>query len=381
MTGIWNHECVDAAAAPLDAGLVELRRAIHLRPEVAGAERHTAALVADRLRAAGLEVRTGVGGHGVVGVVRGDLSGGRTIAYRADLDALAVEGGAAHICGHDLHTAIGVGVAEVLAGLRDRFAGRVVLLFQPAEETLEGARAMLDDGALDDCPPDEVYAVHCAPLPVGVLAAMPGTGHPGLDTCHFELRGPDAASRGRRLLDRVDAMTTVRRPATDAEFAELAAVLQTPDGPLASYVVTGSHLRADSDPVTAEVWLRAWPETRHPELRDELRRLAAEADAGITFPGPPFPAMICAPELTETAAGHLREDPAVEAVLTLHAAWPFSGEDFALFLHRVPGSMFFLGVGDRGTPHALDFTPDERAVGVGVRAMTGLLLHRLAGGG
>ncbi|MFF5233677.1 M20 family metallopeptidase [Dactylosporangium sp. NPDC000521] len=367
---------IEAVAAPLDEALIGLRREIHRWPELAGEERRTAGLVAERLRAAGLDVRTGVGGHGVVAVVEGARQG-RTLLYRADMDAVAVEqgtAGAAHICGHDVHTVVGVGVAEVLAGLRDQVAGRVVVVFQPAEETLEGARAMLDDGALDPYSPEEAYALHCGPLPVGVFAAMPGAGHPGFDAARLELPGADA---GRALLDRIDAMSTVRRPESDAEFADMVTALQTPDGPLARFVLTGSQLDADADPVTADVWVRAWPEERHPELRDGLRRLAAEAGARITFPGPPFPAMVCSPELTEAAAAHLREQPGVDAVLTLHAAWPFSMEDFALFLHRMPGTMFVLGVGEQGRPHKPGFTVDERAIGVGVRAMTALLLHRL----
>ncbi|MEV0563372.1 M20/M25/M40 family metallo-hydrolase [Dactylosporangium sp. NPDC050588] len=376
MTGIWDHACIDATAAPLDEALIGLRRDIHRWPEPAGEERRTAGLVAERLRAAGLDVRTGVGGHGVVAVVEGAREG-RTLLYRADMDALVVEqgtAGAAHLCGHDVHTVVGVGVAEVLAGLRDRFAGRVVVVFQPAEETLEGARAMLDDGVLEPHLPEEAYALHCGPLPVGVFAAMPGAGLPGLDVAHLELPGADT---GRALLDRIAAMSTVRRPESDAELADLMAALQTPDGPLARFVLTGAQLAADADPVTADVWVRAWPEERHPEVRDDLRRLAAQAGARITFPAPPFPAMVCSPELTEAAAAHLRGHPGVDTVMTMPAAWPFSGEDFSLFLHRVPGAMFYLGVGEQGLPHSPGFTVDERAIGVGVRAMTALLLHRL----
>lgn len=389
MTGVDEHKIIDIAAARSDAALIALRRDIHRHPELAGGEERTAALVAERLRAAGLDVRTGVGGHGVVGVLDGDGAGdgeGPTLLYRADLDAVAADGalasdfasqvpGAAHLCGHDLHTAIGVGIAETLARLRDRVAGRVVFAFQPAEETLEGARAMIDDGVLERHPPREAYALHCAPLPVGTLAAMPG--QPGQDACHLELSGPGAAGAARQLLDRVTDLVTVTRPASPDEFEALLAALLTPDGPLAGFVYAESWTDPAADPVTAGVWLRAWPESRHPELRDRLRRLAGDAGATITFPGPPFPAMLCSPELNDAAAAHLRHTPGVEEVMTMHAAWPFSGEDFALFLRRVPGAMFYLGVGLDGILHAPDFGADERAIGVGVRAMSGLLLHRL----
>ncbi len=398
MTGVEAHKAVDIAAAPSDAGLVALRRDIHRHPELSGGEARTAALVAERLRAAGLDVRTGVGGHGVVGILDGNGNGngagdgaGPALLYRADLDAIAADEtlasdfasqvpGVAHLCGHDLHTAIGVGVAETLARLRDRVAGRVVFAFQPAEETLQGARAMIADGVLDLHPVREAYALHCAPLPVGTMAVMPG--QPGQDACHLELSGPGAAGAARRLLDRVADLVTVTRPASPEEYEAMLAALLAPHGPLAGFVHVDSWMDATADPVTAEVWLRAWPESRHPELRDRLRRLADGAGAAVTFPGPPFPAMVCSPELNDAAAAQLRGTPGVEEVMTMHAAWPFNGEDFGLFLHRVPGSMFYLGVADHGAGlngilHAPDFGADERAIGIGVRAMSGLLLRRL----
>jgi metal-dependent amidase/aminoacylase/carboxypeptidase family protein len=392
MTGVDEHKAIDAAAALSDAGLIALRRDIHRHPELAGGEVRTAALVADRLRAAGLDVHTGVGGHGVVGVLDG-TGAGPTLLYRADMDAVEDDEryvsdfasqvpGAAHLCGHDLHTAIGVGIAQTLARLRDRLAGRVVFVFQPAEETLEGAQAMLEDGVLERYPAREAYAVHCGPLPVGVLAAQPGVGLPGQDVCHLEFTGPDAASTGRGFLDRVGELATVTKPRSDEDFAALLAALQVDDGPLATFVYAQSDLAPDGDPVTADVWLRVWPESRHPELRDRLRHLAQEAGATATFPGPPFPAMVCSPELSDAAAVYLGDVPAVETVMTARAAWPFNGEDFALFLHQVPGAMFWLGAADpaaglNASPHAPDFAADERAIGIGVRAMAGLLLHRL----
>jgi amidohydrolase len=177
MAATLDGPSIDRVADGLDADPIALRREVHQWPELAGDESRTAALVAERLRAAGLAVSTGVGGHGVVAVLDG-AGTGPTIAYRADIDAVApghVAGsrsgapvaGAAHLCGHDLHTAIGVGVGQVLARLRERFDGRVVLVFQPAEETLEGARAMIEAGVIDRLTPQEIYALHCGPMPVG----------------------------------------------------------------------------------------------------------------------------------------------------------------------------------------------------------------------
>ncbi|MFE9749494.1 M20 family metallopeptidase [Saccharothrix saharensis] len=380
---------VDRLAAALDADLVALRRDLHRWPEPAGEERRTAARVAEELRAAGLSVTTGVGGHGVVAVLAGS-GPGPTVAYRADLDAVVADEvaespfasrvpGVAHLCGHDLHTAIGVGVARVLA--RARFDGTVVFVFQPAEETLQGARAMIDAGVLDRTRPDEVYALHCAPLPVGTLATMPGSGLPGLDSGHVDLTGPDAAAAGELLRAAIDGLTTVSRPATPEEFARMLDDIRTPDGPLARFVHASTWLTSEEDGgARLRFWLRAWPQERYPALRDEVRRLAA--GARVEFAGPPFPAMVCPPDLSHAAAAHLRHVDAVAAVEVFPAAFPFNSEDFALFLRRVPGAMLYLGVanpeeGVNGVPHAPDFAADDRAIGVGVRAVAELLLHRL----
>ncbi|MBK5099343.1 MAG: M20/M25/M40 family metallo-hydrolase, partial [Gemmatimonadetes bacterium] len=136
--------------------LIEVRRDIHRHPEVSGREERTAGVVAGRLRALGLDVRTDVGGHGVVAVLRGSHPG-PIVAFRADMDAVAsrdpdpvdfastVEG-VRHICGHDIHTTVGLALAEGMAAIRDQLAGSVMLIFQPAEENATGARAMLEDG-------------------------------------------------------------------------------------------------------------------------------------------------------------------------------------------------------------------------------------------
>ncbi|MEV4258242.1 M20/M25/M40 family metallo-hydrolase, partial [Spirillospora sp. NPDC049652] len=243
---------IDAEAGRLDAALIALRRDIHRHPELAGGETRTAALVAARLRAAGLEVATGVGGTGVVGVLKG-RGRGRTVAYRADMDAVPpdsqIGGGPvpAHVCGHDLHTAVGVGVAEVLARLRNRLRGEVVFLFQPGEEALTGARAMIDAGVLERTRPAEIHALHCGPFPVGTFAVTPGTGLPGLDRCVITLAGPGASDRAARLVAEIGALSTVAYPQTSADLERLVGELGEPNGPLARFV----WMRAAARPTPA----------------------------------------------------------------------------------------------------------------------------------
>ncbi|WP_405796278.1 M20 family metallopeptidase [Streptomyces sp. NBC_01506] len=384
--GSLDQETVDAEVARLERGLIELRRDIHLHPDAPGQEARTAAVVARELRAAGLRVTTGVGGHGVVAVLRGARPG-RTVAYRADMDAVPPEdiiGGGpatAHLCGHDVHTAVAIGIAQVLARLRKRLSGTVVFVFQPAEETLSGARAMIDAGVLEDYGIQEIHALHCGPFPVGRFAVTPGFGLPGQDRAEVTLSGPDAPDAARRLAVELGALATVTPPETPEELERLITDVQTPDGPLARFV----NLRAWTEEAKVSVSYRCWPEERYVEVREDIRRLAmTHSGTGVSFPADPFPAMVCPERDALVLARHLRRALDRTAVTRLHAAFPYNGEDFALYLDHVPGTFTFLGVRTPGSPittsfpHFPDFTPDEGAIGLATRAMTGWLANRTA---
>lgn len=386
--GPLTQAAVDAEAARLRRELIELRRDVNGHPEAPGQEQRTAAVVARELRAAGLTVTTGVGGHGVVAVLRGSRPG-RTVAYRADMDAVPpkdiVGGGPApaHLCGHDVHTAVGIGVARVLTRLRRRLNGTVVLLFQPAEENLSGARAMIDAGVLERTAVEEIHALHCGPLPVGRFAVTAGYGMPGQDKAAVTLTGPDAVNAARRLAVDIGALATVALPQGPADLERLIADAHQPDGPLARFTA----LRATAQEAEVNVSYRCWPQERYVQVREDIRRLALPYEgAQVRFPAEPFPAMVCPRRDGHRLAHHLRRTLGRDTVTELHAAFPpFSGEDFALFLNRVPGTYTFLGVRAPGTPittsypHYPDFSPDERAIELGVRAMAGWLATRANG--
>jgi amidohydrolase len=386
--GSVDEDSIDAVASTLDADLIELRRDIHRNPELAGQEQRTAGLVAQRLAAAGLDVTTGVGGYGVVGVLTG-AHRGRRVAYRADMDAVPPKdqfGGGpepAHVCGHDIHTAVGVGVAQVLARLRHRLSGTVVFVFQPGEESLTGAAAMLADGVLTQTRPAEIHALHCAPFPVGQFFVTPGFGLPGQDRGTVTLTGADAMARAQQLATQIIALGTVPFPATTQAREQLLADIQTPHGPLATFVAMQAQAVQAEGGANVRVSYRCWPENRYLVVRQDIQRLAGPAT--VSFPNDPFPAMIC-PEREGKALKHyLRKTRGHDAVHSLYAAIPFNGEDFALFLDQIPGTYTFLGVRTPGTtieesyPHFGTFNPDERAIGHGVRAMAGWLAQRAHG--
>jgi amidohydrolase len=189
-------------AAAVEEKVIQWRHDIHQHPELADQEIRTSNVVAEHLRSLGLEVRTGVARTGVVGVLKGGKSG-RVIALRADMDALPVkepeglpfaskakqkylgkEVDVMHACGHDCHTAMLMGVAEVLTGIKDQLPGTVVFIFQPAEEGPSlftpasgkkwGAKLMLEEGAFKDPKPDAVFGLHVMPGPLGQISYRSG---------------------------------------------------------------------------------------------------------------------------------------------------------------------------------------------------------------
>ena len=183
----------------LDA-LVAMRRDFHRHPELSFQERRTSEIIAERLHAAGLEVRTGIARTGVVGVLRGERPG-RTVAWRADIDALPLTEtleapfassapGVMHACGHDGHTAIAITLAEILSARRRELPGTAVFLFQPAEEILGGAQPMIEAGVLDNPRVEQVYGLHLTTTaPAGDVSARPGPAMASADGFTVEVRG------------------------------------------------------------------------------------------------------------------------------------------------------------------------------------------------
>ena len=183
--------------------LTEIRRDIHAHPEIGFEETRTAGLVARELESYGVEVHTGLGKTGVVGVVKGKGGDGKRIGLRADMDALPMDEltnlpwssrnpGKFHGCGHDGHTTMLLGAARYLAETRD-FSGEVALIFQPAEEGLGGARAMIADGLFERFPCDEVYALHNWPGgPLGKVSMRTGAAMAGADFFDIRITGKGA---------------------------------------------------------------------------------------------------------------------------------------------------------------------------------------------
>ncbi len=377
---------------------IALRRAIHQHPELAGTEQETADRIVTALAPLGLEITTSVGGHGVVAGLGGGLPGPH-VAYRAELDAVpgdeaadlpfrSVESGVGHLCGHDLHAAIAVGVAGVLAARADTMPGSVTFLFQPAEETLEGAAAMIAAGAVDDPVPDAIFALHSWPMPTGRVACGEGVGFAGLDIVEIRVSGAGAAATpetASHLRAAIQGLATIAFPTTPEEFGALMQAFEAENGILDDAVYIAVEESSSPEGLVLTAAVKASRPERYSEIRERISEIVARfAPSGSTLSvgGDPFPAMLNDPGEARRAMAVLDRVLGHEHVARYRASSPFNGEDFALFLQRTPGVMLLLGVADYargllGIPHQPDFIADEAAIEVGILAATAVILSRL----
>jgi amidohydrolase len=371
-----------------EAELIAFRRDLHQHPEVSGAEERTASVIADRLNALGFEVRTGVGGFGVVGMLHG-AKPGATIAFRADMDAVhsnapdpvefqSLTPGVRHICGHDVHVTVGIAIAEGLAEVRDELAGSVMLVFQPAEENATGARAMLADDVFGTAKPDAIYAVHTAPLPVGQLGTKAGGMMAGRDVVRVVVSGSgdlDAAA---------DSVRTLITGVSNISLQE--AAQSAPDGFLLAQAFPGRNTAGSSRRVVQAQVTTANPDVRAQAKAAILDRLENLRLAGVTveptYRDRVMDGVTNDSSLVYRANTNIRSVLGDEAVLQLQGVPPAFSEDFGSFQDEVPGVMYFLGVsnpttGTVGMPHSPDYVADEGAILVGAKAMTAVLLDWL----
>ncbi|HEY8519631.1 MAG TPA: amidohydrolase [Gammaproteobacteria bacterium] len=400
----------DAVAALVEERspkIVEIRHRIHANPELGNREHETARLVAQHLRDLGLEVRTGVAHTGVVALLRGGRPG-PTVAVRADMDALPVveetdlpfkstvrttylgqEVGVMHACGHDVHTAVQLGVASVLAALRDELPGTVKFIFQPAEEGPPpgeegGARLMVAEGVLRDPEPEAIFGLHSEPrFEVGEVGFAPGPAWAAVDHFRATIRGRQ--SHGAAPQDGIDPIVMAAQAVT-----ALQTIRSRNLPPLAPSVITVGIIRGGTryNIIPGEVHLEGTVRTYDPAVQDTVERRMHEILDGITRAGGGgyeleydriTPVVINDRALAERMLPTLRRVLGAERVHDIEPQ--MAGEDFAYFANEVPGFFYRLGTrtpgGESGGLHTPTFLADDGAVAVGMRLMTSVVLDYL----
>jgi len=381
--------------------LIAVRRNIHANPELSLQETRTAVLVADRFKALGLEVRTEIGGHGVLGILRG-AKPGPVVGLRGDMDALPIveetglpfaskvravrdgkEYGVMHACGHDIHTTVLLGVATVLSRLQKEIAGTVLFVAQPAEEYGGGAAAMIKDGVFKDIKPAAMFAFHVDDTaPAGVIKYVPGFAMANVDSAAISVLSEGCHGANPNLC--VDPIV-VGSQIVVALQVMIARQLNVHND---TVITVGSfHAGSASNIIPERADLRAtirtYADAQRRLVREKIERTIANvcAAAGARYTldyemGTPAtyndPALIAdAVAVAERILGKanvIRDLP------------DMGGEDFSYFAREMPSAMLFLGVEPKGataTIHSPYFVADEDGIGVGVRVMTAVLLDKL----
>ena len=393
----------DGVRARIEAVLPEIaaiRRDIHAHPELGREERRTSALVVQKLRDWGIEVVEHVGGFGVVGTIRGKRPGQGAIGLRADMDALALieqtslpyastTPGRMHACGHDGHTAMLLGAAKVLAENPD-FAGTVQLIFQPAEEGLGGARAMLEDGLLARFPCDAVYGMHNMPgIPVGRIALrngpfmagsgrwkvrFSGTGGHGGNSAHL---ASDLAVVLATFITLLQTIVSRNVPAIETAVVSVGHVQGgAPESlnVMPAELVVGGTMRAFTPAIQSLL------ETRISELA-ELAAQSQGASASVEMWWNAIP--LANPEPQAQIAAMAARSAVGSEHVDEEAVPVTGGEDFAFMMQAKPGAFVFLGNGaaKTGTVHALH-TPhydfNDAALPHGIAYWVSLVRQELA---
>lgn len=268
--------------------LVAWRRDLHQYPETGFEEVRTSGIVAEHLRQLGLEVQTNIGKTGVVALLRGEKPG-PTIALRADMDALPIEDlksvsykskipGKAHLCGHDAHTSMLMGAAQLLAGLGKPASGNIKFVFQPAEEGLAGAKAMMDDGVLQNPAVDVMAGLHVFPsLPTGSISVTKGDAFASADSITIKIIGK--GGHAARPHEGVDAITVAAQ--VISALQHVASRLVDPLEPVVVTIgkINGGYMGAAIAP---EVEMVGTVRTLTPAVRERMPQLLEDIIRGVT---------------------------------------------------------------------------------------------------
>ncbi len=377
-------------AASLQPQLVAWRRDFHMHPELGFQEVRTAGIVADHLRSLGLEVSTGIGKTGVVAIVEGDNAtpAAPTVLLRFDMDALPVTEmtgqayasqtpGVMHACGHDGHTAIGMGVAQLLVQHRATLDGRVKLVFQPAEEGLGGARSMIADGVMETPTPAASFGMHIwSRLPLDQVIVQEGPLWAGADIVDLVIMG--RGGHGAMPHETVDTIVI----GSEIVLAWQTIVSRNVDPVQPAVISVGAfHAGTVNNIIAEQAVLKASIRSLNFEMRDYLVQRMREVAEGICMAHGARAELTFRPGVPATinsADGARLMDQVATAIVgaaSVAQIMPMMvGEDMSEFLNRAPGCFVLVGAWDTTKPinsphHSPTFTWDERVLATGAALM------------
>ncbi len=396
-----THQKIQNHTDQIFNSLVEVRRDFHKYPELAGNEIRTSKIITNYLLNLGLEVKTVVGGYGVIGILKGEKQG-KSIAWRADMDALPHDfsddvefkskvKGIQHGCGHDVHMAIGLGIAEVLSKYKSSISGTICFIFQPEEETFQGAKNMIENGLFETIDPDEIYGLHVCALPVGKIMVKPKEVFAYQKGIQISMKNEISKLEARALYEEIKNKMTRIHPESepwnlqnafdpkiglsnpntifnDYCFMDENAVIETEGGQLhiRAYLYETSSSRIDSIIAKIEGEIKAG---KHKNL---FHSVAIIQDN---------PTVMNNEVLTNESIKAISKIYGIDLISSFYGQIPYFNDDFCYFQQKIPGVYFLLGGSnhDKGIiamNHAPNFRVDEECIRLGVKTFSSFILER-----
>ncbi|CAD0219036.1 M20 family metallopeptidase [Chryseobacterium sp. JV274] len=396
------HQSVQIETDRIFDKLVNIRREFHENPELAGYEKQTQERIKQYLLDLGLEVKTGGYGYSVVGILKGDQKG-KKIVWRSDMDALPNDypdpevfkskiKGIQHGCGHDIHMAVGLGIAEVLSKNKKSLKGTVYFIFQPEEETFKGAKEMLDKGLLSIINPDEIYGLHVTAIPVGQIMVKPNEMFAYQKKIRIQLKNGLSEDETKGLTKKISNFLYRIQP--EAKPWELQSIIDSkiglanPDTIFKDYLFMDGKFTAYSKNNESffETYLYETNSSNLDKIIPGVQKIIEDNGYKDKLLSVSFvqgnPTVINDEKLTKSATEILQNLYGKNTIAIDYGQVPFFNDDFSYFQQKIAGVYFFLGgsnfeKGVIAMNHSPNFQVDEESIRTGVRSFSSLLIERL----
>ncbi|ABQ07602.1 M20 metallopeptidase family protein [Flavobacterium johnsoniae] len=381
--------------------LVQIRRDFHENPELAGKEKRTQEVVKQHLLDLGLQVETDIYGYGLLGILKGDKKG-KNIAWRTDMDALPNDfpdksdfkskvKGVQHGCGHDVHLAVALGIAEVLAKHKKSLQGTVYFIFQPEEETFKGAKAIVENKKFAQFKLDEIYALHVTALPAGQIMVKPNEMYAYQKEIGIQFKNvlskeevKDLSAKIRKSLVRT---INGSKPWEIQSILDPKIGLRNPNTIFKDYLIADENFRSysknDTFRINAEIY--ETDASRVKNIIPAVEQVIKDNNFGSQLLSVSFikenPTVLNHPDLTRNSVNTLENIYGKGFVTADYGQIPYFNDDFAYFQQKVPGVYFLLGgsnfeKGNIAMNHAPNFEVDEECIRSGVKTFSSLLFQR-----
>ncbi len=400
------HQSVQSHTDKIFDSLVRVRRDFHSYPEVSEQEQRTSDKVAAYLTSLGLEVKTAIGGYGVVGILNGNMEGKR-IAWRADIDAMASDipdvvgfpsknKGVRHICGHDVHTTIGLGIADVLASVKNDLNGTVYFIFQPAEEMATGAKDMIADGLFDIIKPDEIYGLHITPFSTGTILTKPENIYAHrtfIEVIYKNSNKTEAAiAYTKEVMSGLQTYGPEHKFWDEANRSNPNLGIVSPNTLYKNYIAVRSDFHIDRS--DTELKIRTLTDASNmnqlntflESVKKKIKQSSFSEDllsVEFSYVSGAMKTPINDKVLTTKAMNSISAIYGEENVIPMYGVGPGQfGDDFIFFQNQIPGVYFYLGGSDYekgliAMPHTPNFAVDEECIRTGVNYFSSMIIERL----